>query len=595
MTTSGGNQGQAGDGDLYRQSLRSCIFSQGYIHWDGRLSDYSATFLNMITQHNPSILRSFTLDISCLSLATFTIVQNVLSRSNLVNIHVSCTPFDPCLSESISQVLHSVRWGYLKSLVFSGDNIDAWMRLQSFVDSPHLLCLEIHGSGSAQQPLSHSSVLFIHQLVYSSSLMDFHIDGIQLQDKYDLELIVQSMEPSLLKTFSMGSSTTVQLLSNTDALNHFVSNTKDRMVEARRAALVLTSFDLDIVPTLPKDFVHIQNLLRLSRLERLCIICAYFDPRLSASVVQVHQSVQWSSLKSLVLFGSNIDTWIQLISTIVSPRLQSLSVCGTKSTSQNLSHSSILYIQRLFDVNPLLRLKFENILLRHKYDWVHLIKSMDSSLLVTLDLCSTSSDDLMLSTDAVDFFVSKVNVVCQEGLNAVEDLASLTLGILPLSPHGLVKAFKTLYRSKLDHLRIVCNVFDSRLSNSISQVLQAVHWSTLVALVLSGDNINNWTQILSNAAPRLEQLRLCGTGDTTQVLSPSSVRSLHHLIRRSELKELKMENVRLWNTHDWELLLHFLRPLGLQNLDLCEASRRQFLLAIERQGLYMWWLEKVKR
>lgn len=64
-----------------------------------------------------------------------------------------------------------------------------------------------------------------------------------------------------------------------------------------------------------------------------------------------------------------------------------------------------------------------------------------------------------------------------------------------LAAGSLVKAFKMVHRSKVEHL-IVCNDFDSRLSDSITKVLRAIHWSTLRSPVLSGDNINEWIQIL---------------------------------------------------------------------------------------------------
>lgn len=108
---------------------------------------------------------------------------------------------------------------------------------------------------------------------------------------------------------------------------------------------------------------------------------------------------------------------------------------------------------------------------------------------------------------------------------------------------GLVKAFKILHTFKVEHIIIVCNHSDPRLSNSITQALQAVHRSTLGPMVLSGDNINAWVHILSNTAPQLKQFAVCGTDSKPQEPSRSSALSVRHLVLVNVLKELKVENV----------------------------------------------------
>ena len=52
---------------------------------------------------------------------------------------------------------------------------------------------------------------------------------------------------------------------------------------------------------------HIENVLRRSRLERLEIVCTTFNPNLSRCIAQLLGSIQWSTLKCLILSRDNID------------------------------------------------------------------------------------------------------------------------------------------------------------------------------------------------------------------------------------------------------------------------------------------------
>lgn len=157
------------------------------------LSDYFASFLDMATQQHPSTLTSFTLDISQLSREGLSAVQNVLRRSHLEYLHVVCSPLDPSLSLSIPQALDSVQWSIIKSLALSGDNINEWIKLWTCPFAPQLLCLQIKGTGSSFQELSHLSVLFLHRLVYSSPMAKLLLTNVQLQDKRDWALVDESV------------------------------------------------------------------------------------------------------------------------------------------------------------------------------------------------------------------------------------------------------------------------------------------------------------------------------------------------------------------------------------------------------------------
>lgn len=87
--------------------------------------------------------------------------------------------------------------------------------------APRLLSLNIQGSGPALQPLSYSSVLFIHRLIHSSPLVGFYFQNVLLQDNRDWKLIVECIGPLLLKTFGLCQGGATQLMDSEEAWELF--------------------------------------------------------------------------------------------------------------------------------------------------------------------------------------------------------------------------------------------------------------------------------------------------------------------------------------------------------------------------------------
>ncbi|KAF9309183.1 hypothetical protein BG003_010083 [Podila horticola] len=111
------------------------------------------------------------------------------------------------------------------------------------------------------------------------------------------------------------------------------------------------------------------NILRRSSLEYLSIVCTPFDPILSDSIAEVLDSVQWFTVKWLVLSGENIDGWLQLWSHAAAYQLLFLAIQGAGPNLQELSHSSVLFVHHLIATGMLLELHHQNIELQEKNDW----------------------------------------------------------------------------------------------------------------------------------------------------------------------------------------------------------------------------------
>lgn len=147
-------------------------------HIFSQLSDRSSLFFATFMECLPMTLNLLTLDVSHLSRNGLISVEKILRLSDLEYLKVICTPVEPGMSFPVARVLRSVQWSNLKSLTFSGDNIETWISIwmsahsNPFIldpdfDGPQLQHLHLQRTGSAPPHLlSHTSALFIHGLIY---------------------------------------------------------------------------------------------------------------------------------------------------------------------------------------------------------------------------------------------------------------------------------------------------------------------------------------------------------------------------------------------------------------------------------------------
>ncbi|KAI9233713.1 MAG: hypothetical protein BYD32DRAFT_118620 [Podila humilis] len=133
----------------------------------------------------------------------------------------------------------------------------------------------------------------------------------------------------------------------------------------------MTSLSLDVSDLSRDGLFHIQNILQRSTLERLHICCTLLNPSLVNSVRQALLSTQWPTLQSLVLTGTAVNEWIQILeetkgertnlgATLSDLHLQHLGIYGTGAKQILLTHSSMLFIHRLGFANPQMELVLEN-------------------------------------------------------------------------------------------------------------------------------------------------------------------------------------------------------------------------------------------
>ncbi|KAG0030601.1 hypothetical protein BGZ81_002466 [Podila clonocystis] len=222
-------------------------------HVAQELDDWGAKVLDDATKHFSAILVSLRLNVSSLNEIGQARLQGTMRRSDLEQLFIECKPFDPLYSSRIGHVLGAIRWSFLMSLHLSGSNIDDWLQVWITLGNPfepppadqvvgkeklermqttlsqtmklksllpkhtrkqsvqpsnvlffgcRLPCLIVLGTG-IQQLLSHTSVVFIHRLVYSSPLVELSLVNVQFQNKADWDLVVDAIDFSLLVVLNL--------------------------------------------------------------------------------------------------------------------------------------------------------------------------------------------------------------------------------------------------------------------------------------------------------------------------------------------------------------------------------------------------------
>lgn len=169
-------------------------------------------------------------------------------------------------------------------------------------------------------------------------------------------------------------------------LDHLSEQLQDSGAEILDAASqkspgALSNFTLDTTLLSEQGLANIQNILQRSNLEHLFIKCVPLMPSLETSIVRILQSIQWSTIKSLVLSGNNTNYWLQVWSrecslnaqvgawlapTTSGPNLSYLKVLAKPHSKEVLSHSSALAIHCLVYSWHLVELHLENMLLGNK-------------------------------------------------------------------------------------------------------------------------------------------------------------------------------------------------------------------------------------
>ncbi|KAF9426816.1 hypothetical protein BGZ94_005974 [Podila epigama] len=161
-----------------------------------------ASLLDRMTNAFPTSLKFFTLDISKRPLDILVIVQDVLHRSRIDYLRISCDPIDPQQLDMAQQILRSIEWTWVRFLVLSGVCLEPWIKLLATVsaqgDGPEPLHLAIEDASLSPQPLSHTAALELHQIVYSTHLDELRLTNIHFQLQQDRQLVLDALDADVV-------------------------------------------------------------------------------------------------------------------------------------------------------------------------------------------------------------------------------------------------------------------------------------------------------------------------------------------------------------------------------------------------------------
>ncbi|KAF9314852.1 hypothetical protein BG003_003735 [Podila horticola] len=177
------------------------------------MQDGDVALLDLVSQNFPTVLTSFTLDVSKMTAQGLSMMQRVLQRSSLEILHVRCFPIAPEHRDHVGSVLRAVQWSTIKGLTLSGSHIDDWLDVWvsdgdlfevSAGQGLKLVSIEIKGTGSEDQTLSHASALAIHRLVYECPLLVvLWLDKFVLPSDSDWDLILSAVDVAVLVTLGL--------------------------------------------------------------------------------------------------------------------------------------------------------------------------------------------------------------------------------------------------------------------------------------------------------------------------------------------------------------------------------------------------------
>ncbi|KAF9334553.1 hypothetical protein BG006_001969 [Podila minutissima] len=189
------------------------------LHWNcdyvpHATKDRDVALLDLASKKFPTVMISFTLDVSGLTAQGLYRVQCVLQQSSLEILHVRCLPIAREHRNRVGLILRAVQWSTIKSLVLSGSHIDDWLDLwvsdgdlfaaETTRQGPKLVSLDIKGTGAEEQVLSHASALAIHRLVYECPLLVvLWLNSFELPSDSDWDLILSAVDVEVLVTLGL--------------------------------------------------------------------------------------------------------------------------------------------------------------------------------------------------------------------------------------------------------------------------------------------------------------------------------------------------------------------------------------------------------
>ncbi|KAI9239600.1 MAG: hypothetical protein BYD32DRAFT_410711 [Podila humilis] len=540
-----------------------------------------ATVLDMATLRFPSVLVSLSLDITALTEQGLICVRNIFLRSSLEQLRVRCTKFGPVLYKHLGMALGAIPWLTITSFALHSADIDTWFYLWAKVEDIststnlfRLLNFELFGAGAAAPPLSHATILSIHNLIYSAPLLQLGLESIYLPQEQDWGLIIGVINFSRLLHLSL-------VDSNVGAMKPWISLLREQLPE----------LDLVYFASLPGE-------------KRLTFVSYTRSAPEGSAANDVHASQ--GSFRSMSIEGISIldqenDLQHGLFPGFIDCYVESATP-NSKSRSSILKagalHQAIVSstpdrsVPRPYKVHPVrepnpgmqeLELPTnENDIPRRisqlRQYWSGRSGQLHAELVpegggpvkavVTIGKQQASLSDSLDSEASIKFLrwaVCCVSAPLRDGDATVLDMATsryplvlahFSLDITFLTDRGMASVRNVLERSRLKNVHVNCGPIQSEVRESLCLLLESMNESSITSLVLEGNNVDGWLRLWGTIEKlprwRLDTFALTAK-ERWQALDGSNLRLIQHLIQLENPPQIQMSGCVCTEWRDWDI------------------------------------------
>ncbi|KAF9414308.1 hypothetical protein BGZ94_000435 [Podila epigama] len=140
-------------------------------------------------------------------------------------------------------------------------------------------------------------------------------------------------------------------------------------------------------------------------------------------------------------------------------------------------------------------------------------------------------------------------------------LKFFTLDISGQSLETLVVLQSILHRSRLCFLHISCRPIDPSLQKTVHQVLESIEWSSIQCLVLAGECIGPWVELLAKIYEERDldalpmYLAIEDNGLSPSPLSHSGALALHRLVYLRSMDDVQLRNIQFQDEKDRQFVI----------------------------------------
>ncbi|KAG0089902.1 hypothetical protein BGZ93_006991 [Podila epicladia] len=180
-----------------------------YDHIDGPITDLQAVLLDYATKQHPSVMLTWSLDVSLLMKPGLTRARSALARSNVVSLQVNCYPIKQTEVWDIQQVLSVMNWSAIKSLTLFGSAVEEWMPLFTialYEASPPCVLQEFGiNVYNPAMTMSDAGTKWIYSMMTMHPLTDLRLCNVHLTES-DWKIIIGALEFSRLEHLDLNTS-----------------------------------------------------------------------------------------------------------------------------------------------------------------------------------------------------------------------------------------------------------------------------------------------------------------------------------------------------------------------------------------------------